>query len=401
VYSEGIILKCLLVSFFNSGNLGDCLIGESLYSQVSSYFETQRYSYSGSYDVITNINDIKATNLNERKNFNGKVYDKLKEMNLTLPIVLYRKFKKTDYNLEPLQKKLSNVDTLVIGGGNMIFDKDRYSNSALRFDSFVSLAKEKNKKVFAISIGIGPFQTERQEKNAILALNKCDYITFRDQKSYDIYAKRTSELDNVFISIDPVFSLPYKMKDKLTKTQTIGINIFNSKLIDASNEDYRRLIRNYIKLIDTLIENLGVNVILFSTDLKDYSAVKDVQNHFHGNTNVETREINGFTALLDLYQIIDILIASRMHSMIIAYTQRIPLVGLSWQPKVEAFFEIIDSKDCVFNYNALGENLENIILMTRTKLDNLDKEKYEIEEKLIDIRKQRRVDEEILLKLNI
>lgn len=393
-------MKCILVGFFNSPNIGDCVIADTLYKVVSSEFVTEKYSYSGNPDIVTNINDISSTNLPKSKNKRAQIYDGLKRFNLTLPIILYRKLKRPTNYLASFETKIRNVDILVIGGGNMIFDKDKYSNSAFRFNEFISIAKKNNTIVFAISIGIGPFETLYQEKSAIMALKKCDYISFRDQKSYDIYAKYTNDVKNVFLSVDPVFSIPYTIKPNVSNVVTIGLNIFNSKLINDNDKEYKQLIAGYVKLARELTEILGVRIVLFSTDLQDYGAVYDVYNHCADKQNIEVRDINGFDSLIELYSDISILIGTRMHSMIIAFTQHIPIIGLSWQPKVDALFDIIDSKDCVYKYDTIESCVDTIINCCRKKMNNLKYEKVQIKERLMTIRQNRSIDSDILCKLS-
>lgn len=393
-------MKCILVSFFGSYNIGDCLIADTLYKMVSAEFVTEKYSYSGNPDVITNINNISGTSLLRNMNKKQLLYDLLKKYHLTMPIFLYRMLKrKINYNPE-FETKIRNADILVIGGGNMIFDIDKYSNSALRFNNFISIAKKNRKRVFAISIGIGPFATLQQEKNAVQALNKCDYISFRDQKSYDIYAKYIDKVKNVVVSVDPVFFLPYSIKPHVLNGIVIGLNVFNSKLIEDSEESYVQLIDGYVKLAQGLMDKLGVKIILFSTDLTDYEAVLDVYKGLQENQNVEVRDINGFDSLIELYSELSILIGTRMHSMIIAFTQYIPIIGLSWQPKVDALFDIIDSKECFYNYNVIGSYRNIIIDCCKRKLDNLNIERDQIKEKLNFIINNKNNDSNILLKLS-
>lgn len=389
-------MKCMLVGFFNSPNLGDILIADSLYSLLSSKFSTIRYSYSGNPNIITDLNHIKAGNTPTEKSLKVKAFETLKKYNITAPMLVYRKLKKPNYNLNEFQRKLNEVDCLVIGGGNMIFTKDKFSTSASRFNEIITIAKNRNKKVFAISLGIGPFQTKAQEELAIAGLKKCDFITFRDQKSYNIYAKHVKKLNNVFISVDPVFSLPYLLKPKKIKNHMIGLNIFDNRLIDDSELEYKNQIKSYISLVEKLVGVQERKVVLFSTDLKDYESVKEVYKHFRLNENVEIREITGFNSLLNLYQETSLLIASRMHSMIIAYTQLIPVIGLSWQPKVEAFFEIIKSEEDYFEYNEINNNLNSLINLVNLKLNNIENEEKKIQQNLYEIKKKRQIDEEIL-----
>ncbi len=391
--------KCVLVSFFNSHNLGDCIIADTLYKSVSEKFITVTHSYSGNPNVITDINNISNTNSLRSRNLRAIMGKALKKIGLNKLINLYRTFKQstsTNQHSE-FETKIQDADILVIGGGNMIFDIDKYSNSYSRFNNLISIAKKNKIKVFVISIGIGPFATLDQEKKAVDALKKCDYITFRDQKSFDIYARHTNDLKNVFISIDPVFFLPYSLKSNVSKV--IGINVFNSKLIRDNQEKYNQLIEGYAKVVDGIREKSNDKVVLFSTDLSDYPAIHDVYNRLSKKHNIEIREINGFNSLIELYSQMSVLIGARMHSMIIAYTQYIPVIGISWQQKVDAFFDIIESKD-VYNYNTIEVNSESIITTCMEKINNKKIEKTLIKEKLNSIRATKSIDDEILLKLS-
>lgn len=393
-------MKCLLVSFFNSSNIGDCLIADTLYNMASQKFETKKYSYSGNPNIITDINDIVGTNFPVTTNMKGKIYNSIKKTKLTLPISIYRKFKSSNEMKGDFEKNIIESDLLIIGGGNMIFDKDKFSNSGKRFNDLVSIAKKHKKTIFAVSIGIGPFQTLNQEKNAVMALRKCDYITFRDKKSFNIYHSHINEIENVHLTVDPVFSLPNITEPKLSNEITIGLNVFNSKLINDSEEEYKKLIRSYVSLAEKLINDLGVKVILFSTDLKDSTAVNDVMKSFSNNKNVEIENINGYDSLIDLYGKLTLLIGARMHSLIIAYTQNIPVIGLSWQPKVDAFFEIIQSEKLVYKYNSIDENVHFILSTCEEIIGNIEEEKKRIEKQLRVVVRKSNIDKEIMKTLN-
>ncbi|WP_026672880.1 polysaccharide pyruvyl transferase family protein [Alkalihalobacterium bogoriense] len=392
--------KCVLVSFFNSHNLGDCMIADMLYKKVSEHFITEKYSYSGNPLVFTDINDIGGTNTTNPQKINTSkrsIFKFFERSHLTILIKLYRMLKRktsaTSY--ADFESKIQDADFLVIGGGNMIFDIDKHSNSASRFNSFIEIAKKRDIKVFVTSIGIGPFTTWQQEKEAVDALRRCDYISFRDQKSYDIFTKHTDNLKDVFISVDPVFFLPYSLKPSISNSLVIGLNIFNSKLIKDSERDYVQLIEGYVKLAEGLTNKIGAKVVMFSTDLSDYETIYDVYNRLSEKQNFEVREINGLDSLIELYSEISILVGTRMHAMIIAYTQHIPVIGLSWQPKVDAFFDIIDSKNCLYNYSVIGASFNEIITTCQRKFNNLNNEKNQIKERL-DLIRKKEIDADVL-----
>lgn len=395
-------MKCLLVSFFNSHNIGDCIIADTLYKFTSEEYDTEKYSYSGNPYTITDINNITATN--EVRNTGRKkiIYELLKKAKLDLLISSYRLLNNNNTKVmkNDIESKIANVDLLVIGGGNMIFDLDKHSNSGEKFDNLVSIAKKNGTKVFAISLGIGPFYNERQEIKACEALKKCDYITFRDQKSYDIYAQHVKQLENVDISIDPVFFLPLKAQTIKKERKSIGVNFLNSNLINNNKKEYNNLIIEYTKLVERLRDELDVNVIMFSTDLSDYETIYQIYNQLSCKDGIIVKDINGFNELIDFYGNISLLVAMRMHAMIIAYTQHIPVIGLSWQPKVEAFFDIIESKDSVFEYKEIQNSLDSIIALSNSKLINLRNEKEKIMSTLDNIRTEKNIDRKILMKFS-
>lgn len=387
-------MKCLLISFFNSHNIGDCMIADSLSKIISNYFDTEKFSYSGDPRIITDINNIKRTNSTTNKSNKKLVYQFLKKMKLDSVISLYRLLKVNEHKY--LKEKIREVDLVVIGGGNMIFDIDEHSDSSYKFNKIVSVARKHNKEVFAISLGIGPFKTIIQEKNACEAISKCKYITFRDIKSYNIYAKHIKKLDNVDISIDPVFFLE-KYTSTVQKTkQLIGLNLLNSKLINNSEEEVLNHIRSYAALADKLIEDLNINLVLFSTDLSDYEIIDKVYNQMTRKRNAKIQEINGFHDLIGLYNEITLLVGMRMHSMIIAFTQGIPVIGISWQQKVDAFFEIIDSRNSVFNYNNIENSLHKIVDLCKSKIDRFEEEQKRMIRVLNNIKSNRSVDFHIL-----
>jgi polysaccharide pyruvyl transferase WcaK-like protein len=392
-------MNCVLVSFFNSHNIGDIIIADTLYKMVSSKCNVERYSYVGNPCVFTDINDIKSSKSSINNSWKQRGYKILNKYHFTLLISLYRILRRKKDDFTVFESKMRNSDVLIIGGGNMIFDTDKYSDSASYFNEYISVAKKHKKKIFVISIGIGPFKTPRQERNAIDALGRCDYITFRDQKSYEIYKKYKNNTENVFVSVDPVFLLSYDIQSCVSDGIVIGFNVFNNKLIGEKQENYNKVIEGYAKLAKGLSNKLNIKIVLFSTDLTDYEAIYDVYNKLSGNKNIEVREIDGIDSLLKLYSQISMLVGSRMHSMIIAFTQYIPIIGLSWQQKVDAMFDIIDAKDCLFKYDDIESNMDRIITCCSNKLANLHDERSLIKRKLGLIREKAIVDESIILKL--
>lgn len=389
-------MRAVLVTFFNSNNIGDQLIGETLDEMVSEYFEVDKVSYSGSLQVIDDNNSISNEIVERKFKFN-----KLLKNNILSGISRFYYKKINTPNFGYYEEKIKNADVLIIGGGNMIFDMEKYTASAMRFFQFVKIAKKYNKKIFAISLGIGPFQSKAQAYDAVYSLEKCDYITFRDQKSHDIFKKYNSTHINTKVAVDPVFFLSnQKTKNIISEDKIIvGLNIINGKLINQSQTDFNKSISEYVKLTQQLAKRKNLKLILFSTELADYDAVDKVFNQLKGQDNIHIRYIKNSKELLSLYDELNILIGTRMHSMIIAITQRIPVIGLSWQNKVDAFFDIINQSESVFAYSKLGDNIQQIKKLLDCKIDNYEDEINKIDNALHCVREKNLYNFEYLQEL--
>jgi len=102
----------------------------------------------------------------------------------------------------------------------------------------------------------------------------------------------------------------------------------------------RAILGEHASAITDLVSD-GWAVELFSTDRADEPVLKEL-NTLVGSRSCRFRPIAGLTTLLELYLEVDLVVASRMHALILAFTQGLPVLGLSPQQKVRALFDLID-----------------------------------------------------------
>ncbi|WP_188204897.1 polysaccharide pyruvyl transferase family protein [Desemzia incerta] len=379
-------MKASLVSFFNTSNIGDLLISRALKKKVEKYATVDAIDYLGNHEVKSDVfienktteQEETPTNVDKVKEIIWKTLYKLR---LESFILLYHSYF-NKIQIPNVEESIKSSEALIIGGGNMIFDLMPSSLSASRFDYFVSTAKKYNKKVFAISLGIGPFQNNYQKKQAVNSLAKCDYITFRDKKSYEIFRKEKPEFENAYIVADPVFFAEPALSDNMSG-DSIGINIINPNLF-PSNYNYEEVINNYSILIDKIIESTNREVVIFNTESKDYEACMQVYNKCKNKTKLTIQEVKYEKDLYEVYSKCDLIIGTRMHSLITAFAQGIPIIGFSWQQKVDAMFEMIEDTESVFDLFELSTHYEEILEKCESKLkDDGSTQRKEVMEKLL------------------
>ncbi|NTK05486.1 polysaccharide pyruvyl transferase family protein, partial [Enterococcus faecium] len=104
--------------------------------------------------------------------------------------------------------------------------------------------------------------------------------------------------------------------------------------------------------------------------------------------NIEYMFVGSKKQLIDLYEDLDIIIGTRMHSMIVAISQDIPVIGISWQPKVSEIFKIIDNENSVFDIKTFGEKTDEIIAILNKQLAIVEKSNFGFAQEIIEEKTQ-------------
>lgn len=375
-------MKATLVSFIDSSNIGDRLIAETLSEQLLTGIEIKKYSYKLIEESQVKINK----NLVRRSKPHDIYYKYFRQLPLIKNVVSKGKWvrsRRRMYDSEDIQRfeaALQQSDFLMIGGGNAIFDLSPATLSAQRFDQVVSLAKQHQLPIFVSSIGIGPFSTKKQQNAAIATLKKCDFVSFRDKRSLE-YLKNAGH-PAAYASVDPVFLLPEvetfeQLKAQKKLQQRIGICVIDYRITGCSRKDYL----NYLKDMKNLIHDLAAakkEIMLFSSEVQDYETIETLYVEFLKDPQVNVVFVKEKEDLLALYQSLNLVIGTRMHSMIVAVSQFVPIIGLSWQQKVVEMFKNLGIEEDVLAIADLSKKREILSKKIDEKLENTDQELIEM-----------------------
>ncbi|MEQ7193706.1 polysaccharide pyruvyl transferase family protein [Enterococcus avium] len=393
-------MKATLVSFIDSSNIGDRLIAETLSEQLLTGIEIKKYSYKLIEESQVKINK----NLVRRSKPHDIYYKYFRQLPLIKNVVSKGKWirsRRRMYDSEDIQRfeaALQQSDFLMIGGGNAIFDLSPATLSAQRFDQVVSLAKQHQLPIFVSSIGIGPFCTKKQQNAAIATLKKCDFVSFRDKRSLE-YLKNAGH-PAAYASVDPVFLLPEvetfeQLKAQKKLQQRIGICVIDYRITGCSRKDYL----NYLKDMKNLIHDLAAakkEIILFSSEVQDYETIETLYAEFLKDPQVNVVFVKEKEDLLALYQSLNLVIGTRMHSMIVAVSQFVPIIGLSWQQKVVEMFKNLGIEEDVLAIADLSKKREILSKKINEKLENTDQELIEMRRHKEEMRRAFAINYEII-----
>ena len=239
--------------------------------------------------------------------------------------------------------ELISCQLLLSGGGSLLQDVTS-AKSLIYYHMIISLAAFFRKRVMIYSQGIGPLNMEKSRIKVSRALNRCHTITVRDERSAELVGELGVKRD-VRVTCDPVMAL------RLEDIESSGIEEDLQGIIVSGSKDEKRnpllvaAVRQWsdnrhlapvAEFLDTQMKR-GWDVLLITAHHPhDTEAVDKV---FRLMTARPYRLDASLTAsrFLALAARADRFFSMRLHGLICAFSAETPMLGLSYDPKVDAF----------------------------------------------------------------
>jgi len=377
-------MKIILVSFFQSNNLGDLAITESIEDLIlkNSSVELVRYNFL-TFEKIANKRDLidylkfkrcdiynlKPTIKDSFKTFLKGV---LGERIIGLVAFRLRNLNKSKLNM--FISDVQKADKLIIGGGNMIMDLT--PSWPYIFNTYCNIAKKNNVPYQIAYVGVGPFKFDESKIAIKRAFLNAEKISVRGSKS-------KKELDSIICNkeiiktIDPVFSLYINKFTKRIKKISelikgrkdiyIGICII-SRACFKNNYDYEAYVKDIVELLSREYNiEYSLNYELFSTEIMDYRTIKVIKDRVKDKKDgisIKVRKIHSVDELIKFYDTLDYLIGGRMHSLIFAHKCLLPYTGIIWQNKLVEFGEVTQSNNKLYKLDEIKNISINKIICT-------------------------------------
>jgi len=269
------------------------------------------------------------------------------------------------YYLHPgqLLHELFRADLLISGGGS-IFQDITSARSLPYYISVVALAKILGKPVIFYAQGVGPINRSLSKFLMRLVGNRVDLITLRDHDSA-IYLERLGvSRPPMIITSDPVFSLqpePGDREDMDKLLQEMGLR--GQVLVGVAVRQWLAL-EGYQEALARVLDELAERDcrILFIPMAypEDIPAARKVMNLMKNDALLLERHL-GAREHLALIAHLDIMIGMRLHALIFAASQGVPFVGISYDPKVDAFLKLFEMKPLPLAYEDMKAEIERLL----------------------------------------
>lgn len=245
----------------------------------------------------------------------------------------------------PIQilKGIYKTDVLLSGGGTLLQDETS-TRSLLYYLGIIKLAKIMGKKVMLYSNGVGPLRKPYNRKLVKKIINEVDLITVREELSKKELDRLEITKPPTYVTADPVFTLQGILKEKaLDLLQKEGIPI-DRPLVGISVRDWKNshlFIPQMAKICDQIIEDHQARIVFIPMQYPhDLSASKEVQKVMK-NESYLLKDQYDSKELLGIVGTMKLILSMRLHTLIFAGIENVPMLGFAYDPKVDYYLHVL------------------------------------------------------------
>lgn len=273
---------------------------------------------------------------------------------------------------------IKNSDLVISGGGTLLQDTTS-SRSLIYYLAIISIAKFFKNPVLFFCNGFGPIKKSFNKFLARKVTNMVDRIVLRDPKSKAVMEQMgiTKDCD---VTADAAFYLDgvdsVRVKEILEK-EDIPVD---NPIIGISVRPWsvgENFLNTMAKFAD-YISAKGLTVVFVPMQpIKDEEVSANIMKRMEKQAFMLRGEYTP-EEVLGIIGKLDILVAMRLHALIFAGIKEIPMIGLEYDPKVDAFLKMVQQRNA-------GKVEELDFLNLCIEFDNLWNKRNEEAQKLSDI----------------
>jgi len=339
----------LISGYYGFDNLGDEAILEQLLSEVKAA------GISSDDIVVLSNNPIKT-----RTQFAVQTVNrwKLKEIIALLP----------------------RTKLFISGGGGLFQDTDSLK-SIVYYGGLITLARLFGSKILIYAQGLGPLKRSISRNLTKHFLQLADHISVRDDNSYGQLEQWGLKVKSIKTA-DPVWTLersapPQAVQDLLAKYGSsvrpkptlIGISLRSGAGFTSAH------LQKLVETLETTLDSAAVLVMLPLQDQQDRPILQSFVDLWQSKERavwLTQKEDLLPSQWLSLLASLDMVIGMRLHSLIMSLASGKPVIGISYDPKVEIVLKQFKQPNLTFTRNEDNQDSQSWPATIEAALTNYD-----------------------------
>ena len=253
------------------------------------------------------------------------------------------------FSVPGIYRHMKRADMLISGGGTLI--QDRTSTKSLWYYlTIIKTAKDMGLKVMLYSNGIGPLIREKNIQYTKKILDRTDLITLRDKESLETLREIGVSKPKILLTADPALTLKIPEKSlgrrilheaKVPDRRLLGISV---RKWHGLNDDFEDIIA---RVCDRAASEYGLYPVFLPMQAsKDLAISKNIMSKMKEKSSI----IENHQSVDDMLSVVgcmDFCIGMRLHMLMYAAINSVPLIGLSYDPKIQSFMTNTEQTSCI------------------------------------------------------
>ncbi|WHZ57593.1 polysaccharide pyruvyl transferase family protein [Metabacillus hrfriensis] len=266
------------------------------------------------------------------------------------------------FSIKEILKLKQKFDIVILGGGGILMDM--YPRDLPLYWFIVKNIVKRDGTLIVHGVGAGPLKTSLGKKIVKNILNSSKVISVRDEKSKKILNELISGNRSIEIIGDPAFGNEHLAISREAGVKKIGITVLpyfaDYYWPEYDKEKFEQYKNNIIKLIHGLSENKNNQIYLYSTKYPDdHRLANEIYQETKKQNVILNEEILSPKSLIEFTQDLDLVVGTRLHSLIIGLLVNASIYGIGYHHKVEGFFGEMELENNFFKIDEL--NVDKLI----------------------------------------
>ena len=248
------------------------------------------------------------------------------------------------HRFEPfaVRRAIKGASCFVSGGGSLLQDHTS-TRSLLYYTWLIRMAKRYGKPIMFYANGIGPVETARDRERVRDVAEMADVITLRDEESLQALREMGVQNPNIRVTADPVYAMPGGDRARgAERLKALGVP--TDKPIVGLSVRFAAGMETNVAAFARFCDAVSGTATVVFIDMQqpgDTAASAAVRAQMTAAAYEASAPYDP-AAMADMLACMDAVVSARLHSMIFAACALVPVLGVVYDPKVEACARALD-----------------------------------------------------------
>lgn len=250
------------------------------------------------------------------------------------------------FNIGQVRRAIRHADLLISGGGSLLQDRTS-TRSILYYLSVIRMALHYRKPVMLYANGIGPVTKPANRRRVRDVVSRADSITLRDGDSLAELQAMGVVHPRMTVTADPVFTLNgIPAEQAKARLQAEGVPLDKPILAVSmrQSEHIADCLGEIAAFCDRAANTHTVLFIIMQTP-DDAAVTQEIRGRMKAASYAYACPGEPET-MMGVIGLCDAVFSMRLHTVIFAAKERVPVMGLVYDPKVQSYLELLGMPSC-------------------------------------------------------